>query len=344
MPASGGYTQTIYLSGTLPTVVGQPPSGTVTVPMVSETITVNDRVGLSATTLSSSNANAPENTLITLTATVQAAASGNPTPTGTVTFFDGQTALTGTSTVPNPALVNGTASYATSSLAVGVHPLTAVYSGDMNFPGSSSQVLVETIAMQGQGGFSLLATPPSLTIQQGQSGTTTITVTSTGYTGTLTLSCPTLPSYAECTFTLGSMQVTSVKLDGSGSSVQVTLTLYTTGLNGVGSVGGPPAGWEDSQHMRPGRVPPMLPAAVLLLIGMLALAARQKNEKKLIARLALIVLLAGLGMLTACYHYGTPILPGAAFTPIGQSNVVVSVSGNGTTQTLTLPVTITPGQ
>jgi len=340
MPASGGYTQTIYLSGTLPTVVGQPPSGTVTVPMVSETITVNDRVGLSATTLSSSNANAPENTLITLTATVQAAASGNPTPTGTVTFFDGQTPLTGTSTIPNPALVNGTASYATSSLAVGVHPLTAVYSGDMNFPGSSSQVLVETIAMQGQGGFSLLATPPSLTIQQGQSGTTTITVTSTGYTGTLTLSCPTLPSYAECLFTPSPF----ITLSGSGSSGQRTLTLYTTGLNGVGSVGGPPAGWEDSQHMRPGRVPPVLPAAVLLLIGMLALAARQKNEKKLIARLALIVLLAGLGMLTACYHYGTPILPGAVFTPIGQSKVVVSVSGNGTTQTLTLPVTITPGQ
>jgi len=254
------------------------------------------------------------------------------TPTGTVTFSDGGTAI-GTAALD----ASGTASFTTSSLAAGVHPLTAAYSGDLNFSGSSSQILVETISVPG--GFSLSATPPSLSIPQGQSGTTTITVTSTGYAGTLTLSCPTLPSYAACVFSPSTFTLSS-----SGPPVPVMLTIYTTGPNGVSSVGGPPAGWEDSQHMRPGRVPPALPAAMLLLIGMLAFAARQKNEKKLIARLALIVLLAGLGMLTACYHYGTPILPGAAFTPSGQSNVVVSVSGSGTTQTLTLPVTITRAQ
>jgi len=88
----------------------------------------------------------------------------------------------------------------------------------------------------------------------------------------------------------------------------------------------------------------MLPAAVLLLIGMFVLVARQKDERKLRVRFALIVLLAGLGMLTACYHYGTPILPGTPFTPTGQSMAVIKVSGGGTTQTLNLPVTITPAQ
>ncbi|HXZ20558.1 MAG TPA: Ig-like domain-containing protein, partial [Candidatus Acidoferrales bacterium] len=284
-------------------------------------------------------------TSIILTATVQAAATGNPTPTGTVTFFDGQTPLTGTSTSPNPAtLANGTASYTTSSLAVGVHLLTAVYSGDMNFPGSSSQVLVETIS---SGKFSLSASPSSLTIPQGGSGSTTITITWEGYTGPpVTLSCQTLPNNAVCVFiplNPPGPSSETVTLTPSGTGATVKLTIYTTGLNGVGSVGGP-AGWLDLQSTRPGRVPPILPAAMLLLIGMLALAARQRNEKKWIARLALLALLAGLGMLTACYHYGTPILPGTRFTPTGQSTVVISASGGATTQTRNLTVTITPGQ
>ena len=342
-PASMGtgpnnYTQSIALTGTGTTMVGQPPSGMVTIPTIPETIIVNDRVGLSVTTLISSNPNAYENTQVTLTATVQAAASGNPTPTGTVTFFDGQTPLTGTSTIPNPAtLVSGTATYTTSSLAVGIHLLTAVYSGDMNFPGSSSQVLVETISLPGA--FSLSANPASLTIQQGQSGTTTITVTSTGYAGPLTLSCPVLPSYASCVFG----PPPNPYLAASGPPLQIKLTIFTTGVRGAGSVGGP-AGSLDSHSMRPGRIPPVLPAGMVLLIGMLVLAAELKHRKNLLVRLALIALLTGLGLLTACYNYGTPTLPGTLLTPTGQANVVVSVSGGGAAQTLNLPVTITPTQ
>ncbi len=340
--AGASFTQSISLSGSGSTTAPPPPPpATVTIPTISETITVNDHFGLSVTTLTSSISSAILGVPITLTAGVQAAASGNPSPTGTVTFFDGSVPLISTSTHPNPVtLVNGMASYTTSLLAVGIHPLTAVYSGDTNFPSSSSPVLVETISMPGD--FSLSANPASLTIPQGQSGTTTITVTPLGSgIGTigrqLTLSCPVLPSYAACVFTPSTVTL-------YGSVLTVNLRIYTTGLNGVGSVGRPPEEWVDLQNRRPGRIPPMLPAAMLLLIGMLALAARQQNEKKLGARLALIVLLAGMGILTACYHYGTPILPGTPFTPTGQSNVLVKVSGDGTAQTLNLPVNITPAQ
>ena len=338
-PAGSNYTQTITLSGTGQTVAGQPPSGTVTVPTINETITVNDLVGSvpSMTTLTSSNSSVNLGTAITLTATVQSATAGSPTPIGTVAFFDGQTQLSPT---PVP-LVNGTASYTTSSLAAGIHPLTAVYSGDLYFSGSSSPVLVETVSLVGS--FSISASPPSLTIQQGQSGSTTITIIpAAGFRAVLSLSCPTLPSYAICTFTLGSRQVTSVTLDGSGQTVQIVLTIRTTGLNGVLSAGGPPAGWLDWQTKRPGSMPPMLPAAVLWLIGILALVARQSNERKLLRRLALVVLVAGLGMLPACSNYGTPPLPGLPFTPAGSSTAVISVSGGGVTQNLNLNVTITP--
>src|SRR5208282_4351304 len=203
-PASTGtgpnYTQTIALSGTGPTVVGQPPSGMVMIPTITENITVNDVVGSmpSMTTLTSSNSSVNFGTAITLTATVQSTTAGSPSPIGTVTFYDGQTQLS-----PNPVpVVNGTASYTTSSLADGVHPLTAVYSGDLYFSGSTSPVLVETISLVGS--FSLSAYPTSLTIAQGQSGSTTITIIPVvGFIAMLSLSCPTLPSYASCTFTLG---------------------------------------------------------------------------------------------------------------------------------------------
>jgi len=64
--------------------------------------------------------------------TVTAKGPGAGTPTGSVTFLDGGTTL-GTGT-----LSAGTASITTASLAVGSHSITAVYTGDVNFNGSST--------------------------------------------------------------------------------------------------------------------------------------------------------------------------------------------------------------
>jgi hypothetical protein len=66
----------------------------------------------------------------TLTSTVTSVDAG--TPTGTITFLDGTTTLA----VVN--LVNATASYTTSTLKVGKHTISAVYSGDTTFAGSTS--------------------------------------------------------------------------------------------------------------------------------------------------------------------------------------------------------------
>ena len=83
---------------------------------------------------------------VTLTATVIGG-----TPTGTVQFKDGATNLG--AAVP---LVDGSASIVTSALAVGVHPLTAVYSGDAQNTASTSgvvrhQVRVNFLAAGGTG-------------------------------------------------------------------------------------------------------------------------------------------------------------------------------------------------
>ncbi|MFJ5275105.1 beta strand repeat-containing protein, partial [Streptomyces sp. NPDC088358] len=74
-----------------------------------------------------------------LTATVTPVAPGGGTPTGSVSFLDGAT-LVGTAT-----LVGGVATLTTSSLGVGIHPLTAVYGGSVDFNGSTSPVDTQTV-------------------------------------------------------------------------------------------------------------------------------------------------------------------------------------------------------
>jgi hypothetical protein len=76
---------------------------------------------------------------VTFTATVSVVAPGAGTPTGTVDFKDGATLL-GTGTVSG-----GTASFSTSSLSAGNHSITAVYSGDGNFNGSTSPEHVQHV-------------------------------------------------------------------------------------------------------------------------------------------------------------------------------------------------------
>jgi hypothetical protein len=70
---------------------------------------------------------------ITLTATVQSS-SGSGTPTGTVTFQDSNSSLATVS------LISGQATLNLSTLSIGSHSISAVYSGDGNFAGSSGSL------------------------------------------------------------------------------------------------------------------------------------------------------------------------------------------------------------
>lgn len=73
-------------------------------------------------------------TQVTFTATVTPGSTTTVAPTGAVNFLDNGTQI-GTGTLSgNPAM----ATFATSLLAVGVHPITVTYVGDDNFSGSTS--------------------------------------------------------------------------------------------------------------------------------------------------------------------------------------------------------------
>jgi hypothetical protein len=75
-------------------------------------------------------------TSVTFTATVSSPVS---TPSGSVRFYDGTTLL-GSAT-----LAQGVATYATSSLTVGNHSITAAYGGDSNFLAVTSSPVTETV-------------------------------------------------------------------------------------------------------------------------------------------------------------------------------------------------------
>jgi len=88
-----------------------------------------------ATSLSSSANPSAIGQLVTFTATVNVVAPAAGTPTGTVTFSDGSTTL---ATVALSS--SGIATFNTSTLAVKSHLITAVYSGDDNFNGSTGSL------------------------------------------------------------------------------------------------------------------------------------------------------------------------------------------------------------
>ncbi len=79
---------------------------------------------------------------MTFTATVKVA-SGTGTPSGTVTFQDNGTTI-GTGTL-GPVGGFQTATFTTSALTNGSHPITAVYGGDANFAGNTSAVLNQNV-------------------------------------------------------------------------------------------------------------------------------------------------------------------------------------------------------
>jgi hypothetical protein len=78
---------------------------------------------------------------LTLQATVTG--SGSSGPTGTVTFVDGATTLGAI------VLSAGSAQLTAPALTVGSHALTAIYSGDANFTGSTSSTLSQTVQKDG---------------------------------------------------------------------------------------------------------------------------------------------------------------------------------------------------
>ena len=125
------------------------------------------------TALSASAASAATGVSVVFTAKVSPAAA-----TGTVTFYDGSTSI-GTGT-----LNAGTATLASSSLAVGVHSITAAYGGDSTYGGGNAAAVAVAITALDEAEVAATGNPQvaAYTVTLPLPGTVTIDFgTSTGY-------------------------------------------------------------------------------------------------------------------------------------------------------------------
>jgi FtsP/CotA-like multicopper oxidase with cupredoxin domain len=107
----------------------------------SATLRQTVRAAASRTRVATSGSPATRGTTVVFTATVAVVAPGTGVPTGTVQFrIDGVN-------VGSPVAVNasGQAAYATSTLTIGRHTVSAVYSGDPNLNASTSRNVTQRI-------------------------------------------------------------------------------------------------------------------------------------------------------------------------------------------------------
>jgi len=124
---------TLLPAGTSPLGAGFTPTDTADYNSVSAYVQITVNKATTTTTLAVTTTQTVTGTTATITATVHPQIGG--TPTGTVTYYSGSTNL-GSAAVGTP--------FTTGVLPVGANQLTAVYSGDSNFIGSSSSATTVT--------------------------------------------------------------------------------------------------------------------------------------------------------------------------------------------------------
>jgi hypothetical protein len=176
---------------------------------------------------------------VTFTATVGLVnGASTPVPTGTATFLDNGTAI-GTGTL-NGA---GVATFTTSTLAVGSHPIVANFGGDTMTGASSSAALTQVVTAlppPGSVNFKVTVTPNPLSLGVGTGAQLAVTVTQlTSFATAVDLSCSGLPTEATCQF------VNAAIASGGGTTTLVLGTMaphscgsatpYFVGSNGGGA-------------------------------------------------------------------------------------------------------------
>jgi len=256
---------------------------------------------------------------VTLTATIAPSTQGSLTAGGQVTFFDGSTQI-GTAVT----LASGKASTSSTTLALGMHSLTAVYSGDANFAGSASTAVTLTVI---QPGFSLSLNPTAVTIRQGQTAQSQLTVTPVGgFSGTVTFSCSNLPNYSLCSFTPA-----TVTADGSDSALTAEVSISTFGPNKTVAAG-PVSGANSGTGLF---------ALAGLPLGLLAFfCGVRRRRSRWLMMFAVLSLPVFIGVLNGCGATDCCTMPA---TPAGgyAVNITATSSSPAISQSAVLNLTIT---
>ena len=255
-----------------------------------------------------------------------AGVSGHGTPIGSVTFSDtfgpipggGVYQFNGGDQFDNGAdttTPNGILNFDT-----GTHTISASYSGDNSFnPSSTTQSQSFTIT---PGFFAAVPLSQSEVIvpAPGQSGSTSVSVnTSTGYSGTITLSCSGLPSGATCLFSQSSVTAT-----GTPITTSPTITVTTTAAS-TATILNLPRHPHRTNWLALG-------SFIFFSVVLLGASGRRRSSGFLLVMLALVVLLPGCGGggSSSNNNQGPPPNSG---TPTGSYNVVVNATSGSTVST-----------
>jgi hypothetical protein len=209
-------------------------------------------------------------------------------------------------------------------LSTGAHSITAQYGGDSNFAASTSTAVTVTVQAV-PASFTVSASPASLSVTPGQTGTTTLSVTPAGgFAQAVSFACSGLPFEASCTFA-------PATVTPGASAVTTTLTITTTA---------PQASAERSRIYR-SALPGLLTLGSLLLFAMPG-AKRAAGWGRWFV---LVIALAVGGGFVGCGGGGSSSGSGGSTTtnpgtPAGTSSVTVTATSGSINQTATLQVTV----
>ena len=271
---------------------------------------VSNKATPTVTLTSSANPALTQNA-VTMTVNVSSAASK---PTGTVTFYNGATAL-GSAV----ALSSGMATIVTSSLPIGSDSLTAVYSGDSSFSGASSNALVESIL------------DFNLTITSGSSSVTSVTVVP-GQTATYNLVVGPIAPATTIPFAV-TLSVTGLPPGATYTINPLTIPAGSTSTNVALTITTAPAttARTNPQIFGKGMAP--------LMLGLLLLpfAGKMRRNGKRLGRLLMLLLVWGVG--ASAFLGLSGCVANSGF--FGQPQQTYTISVTGTSGTLIHSTTVT---
>lgn len=236
-------------------------------------------------------------------------------PTGTVTFFDNGTAL---QTVPVTA---GVATLVVDNLPVGADKITATYSGDSSYnPLKSSATVVVNVAALSPGFTLTAATPSSLTVRQGQTGSEQLTLSSNAaFNGVVTFTCAGAPSETSCSVSPQTVTMTA------GQSFNPTVIVTTTPPNNTYQAQTKSPSWHGA-------------AEGVALCSLLMLLPIRRRFKPVVWR-TMSLLLAGV-----LISLGTVGCGGSGYkypgSPVGTTNLTVTATSGTIVQAVTVTLTI----
>jgi hypothetical protein len=170
-------------------------------PFVEQVILVPPTAQSTVTLLNSSANPSILGQAVTFSAVVATTSSFPAIPTGTLSFYDASTQLN-----PAPITLDGSggASFTTSTLAIGTHPITAVYTGNNSFAPSNSAVLSQVVAPQLSNpgnGFLLQVNPTAISVGVGNTAVVSVSIAAlNNFNQTVQLTCSGLPREATCSF------------------------------------------------------------------------------------------------------------------------------------------------